>query len=144
MVAHLFSKAAVVVPLASVFVLFTLTANGVTHIVGDSIWSIPPTNDFYQKWSSSRAFHPGDILYFEFESGMYQVMRVNNWEHDICEANVAIPLGKVYTEGPAWVPLDTEDYYYYVSHILNHCSLGVKLSVFVNRTTPLPVPDPHP
>lgn len=32
------------------------------HLVGDSIWTIPPTNNFYTNWSSSQVFFPGDTL----------------------------------------------------------------------------------
>lgn len=32
------------------------------HIVGESIWSIPLSQDFYKNWSSSHTFRVGDSL----------------------------------------------------------------------------------
>ena len=45
-----------------VLVFFTAHASGVTHIVGDSIWSVPPTKTFYEDWASTRDFHVDDEL----------------------------------------------------------------------------------
>ncbi|KAI3793561.1 hypothetical protein L1987_36180 [Smallanthus sonchifolius] len=103
---HLFSKVSVSVALAFTAVLFfTAAVNGVTHTVGDSIWSIPPTIDFYDKWSSSRTFYTGDFLYFDFESEMYNVIRVTFPQEANCSSAVIRSYG-FYRDGPALVPLN--------------------------------------
>ncbi|KAK9061368.1 hypothetical protein SSX86_018549 [Deinandra increscens subsp. villosa] len=135
MLSQWFSKLAVLVPLASILVLFTVPAIGVKHTVGDSIWSIPPTTDFYTKWSSSRSFHPGDILYFEFESEMYNVLRVSSQDYEFCAKSTALAL-ETYGDGPASVTLKQEGYHFYICDILDYCTLGLKLGVYVNATTP--------
>lgn len=32
------------------------------HAVGNSLWSIPPSNDYYSNWSINRTFLVGDSL----------------------------------------------------------------------------------
>ncbi|CAL9137836.1 unnamed protein product [Musa acuminata var. zebrina] len=43
------------------------------HLVGDSIWSIPPSNEFYSNWASNRSFAVGDDL--GVEEGVRQLQR---------------------------------------------------------------------
>ncbi|KAG0453270.1 hypothetical protein HPP92_025934 [Vanilla planifolia] len=40
----------------------TVSSEPLVHVVGNSIWSIPPSNDFYIDWSSNRSFFVGDNL----------------------------------------------------------------------------------
>ncbi|EYU33143.1 hypothetical protein MIMGU_mgv1a020289mg, partial [Erythranthe guttata] len=87
------------------------------HIVGDSIWSIPPTNHFYTNWSSSYSFHTGDSLYFDFDSGLYNVIQVPRGEFDSCIGDQPLD---AFMDGPATVRLPRKG-----------CELGVKVSVVV-------------
>ncbi|KAF5770523.1 putative Phytocyanin domain, cupredoxin [Helianthus annuus] len=132
---HWFSiLATIIVPLATVIILFTPACSGtITHTVGDSIWSIPQTEGFYNKWASSRLFRPGDILYFEFDRDLYHVMRVQNWEYQMCETNIVIPW-EVYRDGKAWVTLPEEGYYTYICNVLDYCSLGLRFELKVNKS----------
>nr|GEV17722.1 hypothetical protein [Tanacetum cinerariifolium] len=63
-----------------------LPFGGVKHIVGDSIWSIPPTKTFYEDWASTRDFHVDDELYFNFESDMYNVAQVLKNPNKTCSS----------------------------------------------------------
>ncbi|KAL8051520.1 hypothetical protein ABFS82_06G151200 [Erythranthe guttata] len=98
------------------------------HIVGDSIWSIPPTNHFYTNWSSSYSFHTGDSLYFDFDSGLYNVIQVPRGEFDSCIGDQPLD---AFMEGPAAVSLPRKGVYYFVCNVSNYCELGVKVSVVV-------------
>ncbi|GFP88838.1 mavicyanin [Phtheirospermum japonicum] len=114
------------------------------HIVGDSIWSIPPTNDFYTNWSSSYSFHIGDTLYFDFDSGLYNVIQVSRGEFDSCSGNQ--PLNAL-MDGPAVFPLWRKGVFYFVCNVSDYCWLGLKVSVIVDdeeeegsRGSPSPSP----
>ncbi|KAG5575046.1 hypothetical protein H5410_055180 [Solanum commersonii] len=98
------------------------------HLVGDSIWTIPPTNNFYTNWSSSQVFFPGDTLYFEFDPEFYNVMQVSRREYDYCTGNQAY---KVFSDGPLNITLIESGVFYYICNILNYCELGQKFSVTV-------------
>ncbi|KAI3470662.1 hypothetical protein Pfo_027325 [Paulownia fortunei] len=117
---------------------------GLQHIVGDSIWSIPPTNDFYTNWSSSYSFQIGDTLYFDFDSGLYNVIEVSRGEFDSCSRNQAF---KAFMEGPAIFPLSRKGVFYFICNVSNYCALGQKVSVIVDQNSmdsrspsPSPVP----
>lgn len=49
-----------------VILVTTIAFNGCScayhHIVGESIWSIPLSQDFYRNWSSRHTFRVGDSL----------------------------------------------------------------------------------
>ncbi|KAL3637889.1 hypothetical protein CASFOL_018337 [Castilleja foliolosa] len=120
------------------------------HIVGDSIWSIPPTYDFYGNWSSSYSFHIGDTLYFDFDSGLYNVIQVSRGEFDSCSGNQ--PLDAL-MYGPATFPLSRKGVFYFMCNVSNYCWLGQKVSVIVDeeeeeeeeeKSAPLASPSPSP
>ncbi|XP_060183588.1 mavicyanin-like [Lycium barbarum] len=116
------------------------------HLVGDSIWTIPPTNNFYTNWSSSQVFFPGDTLYFDFDPEFYNVMQVSRREYGYCTANQPY---KVFSDGPVNITLMEVGVFYYICSILNYCSLGQKFSVTVlqnssNNSAPTSSPSPSP
>ncbi|XP_073051740.1 mavicyanin-like [Primulina eburnea] len=100
------------------------------HIVGDSIWSIPPTNGFYTNWSSCQSFHIGDKLYFDFDSGLYDVNQVSRGEYDSCSTNQPF---KAFVDGPALVDLTEKGVFYFICNISNYCRLGQQVSVIVEE-----------
>ncbi|KAL1559463.1 mavicyanin-like [Salvia divinorum] len=118
--------------IALVVVLLVLwSSEGLQHRVGDSIWSIPPTNNFYKNWSSSYIFHTGDTLYFDFDSGLYNVLQVSRGEFDMCTGYEPY---KTFIDGPATIPLLMKGVFYYVCNVSNYCALGLKLWVIVEQT----------
>ncbi|CAI9773078.1 unnamed protein product [Fraxinus pennsylvanica] len=100
------------------------------YIVGDSIWSIPLTNNFYSNWSSSYTFRTGDALYFDFDSPFYNVIEVSRGEWESCTANQPY---KAFMEGPATVPLMQKGVFYFICNVSNYCALGLKFSVTVEE-----------
>ncbi|CAH1438200.1 unnamed protein product [Lactuca virosa] len=125
-----FSKATAVIPLALIIILlFTASAGGGKHIVGGSIWSIPPSVHFYNNWSTSQTFFPGDVLYFDFESEMYNVHQVLSDEYSHCESTLS-PVN-AYEEGPALVTLPETGEYMFLCPMLNYCSQGMKMMIWV-------------
>nr|XP_016507735.1 PREDICTED: mavicyanin-like [Nicotiana tabacum] len=110
------------------FALLLHQSYAMQYIVGDSIWTIPPMNNFYTNWSSSQVFFPGDTLYFDFDPELYNVIQVSRREYGLCTANHPY---KVYTDGPANITLMEPGVFYYMCSILNYCALGQKLSVTV-------------
>ncbi|KAJ0977764.1 hypothetical protein J5N97_013238 [Dioscorea zingiberensis] len=106
-----------------------------THVVGGSTgWTIPPNNTFYPDWASSQTFLVGDILQFNFETGMHDVVAVTKSGYDACDSNgqIASPV----TSGPASIPLSSAGEHYYLCGITGHCSAGQKLAVSVVSSTP--------
>uniref|UniRef100_A0A0E0KGV6 Phytocyanin domain-containing protein n=1 Tax=Oryza punctata TaxID=4537 RepID=A0A0E0KGV6_ORYPU len=96
------------------------------HVVGGSIWSIPPRADLYSAWASNRTFVAGDNLVFRFETGMYNVVQVGRREYDDCTADDPY---RDWSTGPAVVRLDSAAVRYFICTVGNYCSLGVKVYV---------------
>ncbi|KAL0008179.1 hypothetical protein SO802_009681 [Lithocarpus litseifolius] len=119
----------------------------VRYRVGDSIWSIAPSPNYYTNWSSSHFFRTGDSLSFDFETGLNNVIQVSRQEYQRCTA--CNPY-KVFNNGPAIVPLNQIGVFYFISNFSNNCALGIKVSVKVHSCsdksplTPLPSPSPSP
>ncbi|KAJ4971004.1 hypothetical protein NE237_004103 [Protea cynaroides] len=119
-------------------------ADGLQHRVGDSIWSIPLTEDFYTNWSSTQSFQIGDTLVFEFQSDFHNVIQVSRREYQGCTADNPFQSFQV---GPVTVPLVEEGVYYFICSVANYCVLGQKVSVAVHRCSAVPPslpPSPSP
>jgi hypothetical protein len=130
------------------------------HVVGDSVWCIPPSADLYSAWAANRTFVVGDNLgeplpdllvprnngiiilslffcscvdntVFRFENGFYDVVQVSRAEHDECTASD--PYRTFSDSSPVVVPLDFSGVRYYVCSVGNYCSLGVKFYVAVHQ-----------
>ncbi|BAF12694.1 umecyanin [Oryza sativa Japonica Group] len=96
------------------------------HVVGGSIWSIPPRPGLYRAWADNRTFVAGDNLVFRFETGMYNVVQVGRREFDDCTADDPY---RDWTDGPAVVTLGSAAVRYFICTVGNYCSLGVKVYV---------------
>ncbi|PKA46189.1 Umecyanin [Apostasia shenzhenica] len=106
---------------------------GHNHVVGDSIWSIPPSTDFYLIWSRNRSFTAGDSLVFRFDTGLSNVVQVSRREYESCSAQNPF---RSFEVGPAIVSLMEEGVYYFTCTFGNYCFLGQKLSVAVAGNSP--------
>lgn len=98
------------------------------HIVGNSIWSIPPSDDFYTNWSNNITFLVGDFLVFRFDTGLSDVTQVSRIEYESCSADN--PFRRVLI-GPAKMSLNEQGMVYFICTFGNYCRLGQKLQVAV-------------
>uniref|UniRef100_A0ACD5W9B2 Uncharacterized protein n=1 Tax=Avena sativa TaxID=4498 RepID=A0ACD5W9B2_AVESA len=105
------------------------------HVIGDSIWSIPTSNDHYRVWASNRTFYVDDNLVFRFDTGMYNVVQVGRGEYDRCEAEDPY---RIFDTSPAVIHLDFADVRWFVSSIGNYCNLGVKIWIPAQKRSYLP------
>ncbi|CAL1406514.1 unnamed protein product [Linum trigynum] len=112
-------------------------ASGFRYTVGDSIWSIPPTSDFYSHWSSAHAFYVGDSLAFQFATELFNVVQVLRHDFEGCIANAPL---QVFTIGPAVVELSHTGVFYYICNVSNYCDLGLRVAVVVHQRPPAAPP----
>ncbi|MCD7445974.1 hypothetical protein HAX54_024678 [Datura stramonium] len=104
---------------------------GRTYTVGDSFgWQTPPNGVVtFSNWANQHTFVVGDILEFNFNSGVHTATRVNKNAFDSC--NAANPIDNE-TNGPAKFTLDTTGNYYFICTI--HCNQGQKLAINVTTS----------
>ncbi|CAI0449288.1 unnamed protein product [Linum tenue] len=112
-------------------------ASGFRYTVGDSIWSIPPTSDFYSRWSSAHAFYVGDSLAFQFATELFNVVQVLRHDFESCISNAPL---QVFTIGPAVVELSHAGVFYYICNVSNYCDLGLRVAVVVHQRPPTAPP----
>ncbi|KAL7134678.1 hypothetical protein ABFS83_11G042700 [Erythranthe nasuta] len=119
-------------------------AAAATYVVGDaSGWMVPTGGPAtYTTWASQYVFRVGDVLVFNFGTGIHDVARVTKDAFDTCTSTNPIAFTTV---GPASFTLNSTGPDYYTCTFGQHCSLGQKLSINVlpaSSTTPTPSPAP--
>ncbi|KAL4332369.1 hypothetical protein GQ457_07G031650 [Hibiscus cannabinus] len=98
--------------------------------VGDHIgWKQPSSNnsDVYTLWATSKRFHVGDSLSFEYDRND-SVLVVDKWDYYHCNSNNPI---YSFNDGSNVVNLDRPGSFYFISGILDHCKNGEKLMIQV-------------
>ncbi|KAL9151305.1 hypothetical protein ABFS82_11G044000 [Erythranthe guttata] len=121
-------------------------AAAATYVVGDaSGWMVPTGGPAtYTTWASQYVFRVGDVLVFNFGTGIHDVARVTKDAFDTCTSTNPIAFTTV---GPASFTLNSTGPDYYTCTFGQHCSLGQKLSINVlpaSSTTTTPTPSPAP
>ncbi|KDP32428.1 hypothetical protein JCGZ_13353 [Jatropha curcas] len=102
---------------------------------GGGGWQNPSNSTHYASWASSHNFSTGDILMFNFVTGVHDVATVTMDAYDNC--NTANPLN-IINNGPTNVTLNTTGMHYYICTFPGHCSTGQKLAVNVGGTSSSP------
>ncbi|KAM7480482.1 hypothetical protein LguiA_028695 [Lonicera macranthoides] len=107
-------------------------------------WRLPPSNetDFYNHWASTKRFHIGDSLRFEYNNKNDSVLVVDKWGFYHC--NSTHPYSK-FNNGNTIVKLDKSGPIYFTTGDPNHCKQGQRLQVDVMmdaHNTPINPPPP--
>ncbi|XVE98350.1 hypothetical protein REPUB_Repub03eG0098800 [Reevesia pubescens] len=126
------------ISLAALFVVLAATllqsTYATTYTVGDSTgWRVPNSNNgFYENWADNKTFVVGDILVFNFTTGVHDVAEVNKTAYDNCTTT-----NTIFTDnnGPARITLNRTGEHYYICTVPGHCSAGQKLNVEVQNST---------
>ncbi|KAJ4729031.1 mavicyanin-like [Melia azedarach] len=101
---------------------------GAVHKVGDSAgWTIMGNID-YNKWASSKDFHVGDTIVFEYNNQFHNVKQVTLQDFQSC--NGASPIA-AYITGSDSVTLERPGHYYFLCGYPGHCEAGQKLDIMV-------------
>ncbi|KAL5749263.1 hypothetical protein ACOSP7_023866 [Xanthoceras sorbifolium] len=101
-------------------------SRGATHIVGGSDgWTLftDSTN-----WTKGKEFHVGDVLVFNYESDLHNVMQVNSTAYEDC---IKEPYTRLFTSGSDSVVLSEVGQFWYICGVGDHCENGQKLSINV-------------
>ncbi|CAN1844461.1 G-type lectin S-receptor-like serine/threonine-protein kinase At2g19130 [Linum perenne] len=121
--------------------LLNSVTSGFRYIIGDSIWAVPPSSDFYSSWSFSHNFYVGDSIVFEFGIELFNVIQVMRNDYESCIADAPL---KVYRSSPAVIELTYKGAFYYICNVSNYCDLGQKVSIVVFQRPPSSAPMPSP
>ncbi|CAN1765349.1 Blue copper protein 1b [Linum perenne] len=112
--------------LVAVAVTPSMVLAHVNYTVGESAgWT---TGVDYQTWSTSKTFHVGDKLVFQYDKSSHNVLKVKKPEYDSCSAPT--DQSKALTSGYDIVKL-SKGIHYYICGSYGHCGDGQKLVVNV-------------
>ncbi|KAJ8755919.1 hypothetical protein K2173_024464 [Erythroxylum novogranatense] len=114
------------------------------HVVGDSLgWTVPQGGaTVYSNWANGKNFAVGDILTFNFQTAVHDVLQVQKTSFDGCTSTNAI--GQVITNGPTNVTLSSSGEHYFICTIGSHCQSGQKLAITVSSGATPPTTTPTP
>ncbi|KZV20058.1 blue copper protein-like [Dorcoceras hygrometricum] len=113
-----------------------------THVVGDALgWTFPPGGEVaYRTWAATRNFAVGDVLVFNFTTGVHDVAEVSKDSFDSCNGNNPISRS---TDGPANITLTSSGPHHYICTFTGHCDAGMKLTINVAGSQAVsPAPSP--
>ncbi|KAL2929610.1 Umecyanin, partial [Bienertia sinuspersici] len=112
--------------------------NAATYMVGDGInWVEPPTTTIYSIWASTHVFAQGDVLVFNFNSGIHNVAEVTKDAYKKCNTSSLI---SVHYKSPVRISLHKRSIRYFISTLNNDCQNGQKLAINVLQYLPPPLP----
>uniref|UniRef100_A0A0D3BTA9 Phytocyanin domain-containing protein n=2 Tax=Brassica oleracea var. oleracea TaxID=109376 RepID=A0A0D3BTA9_BRAOL len=97
--------------------------------VGDfNGWTTKMGVAYYKTWSSSKTFHVGDALIFQYNKDIHNVIQVSFRDYESCNPNSALARYKSEYEP---VKLNRTGHYYFICGFTGHCEAGQKLEVLV-------------
>ncbi|KAA8523004.1 hypothetical protein F0562_009427 [Nyssa sinensis] len=114
-----------------------------TYVVGDALdWTVPPGGPVaYTTWASMHTFTVGDVLVFNFPTGIHNVVEVTRAAFDACNFTSPISISNT---GPANITLNSIGEHYYICTFTRHCDLGQKIAINVSATSASTTPQPTP
>ncbi|BBN02370.1 hypothetical protein MPTK1_2g14780 [Marchantia polymorpha subsp. ruderalis] len=114
-------------------------AEAVTHIVGGATgpgWTFQ-ANDltFYDTWASKESFNVGDVLVFNFNSTLHDVLEVSTDDLKTC-TTPASPIQRNLTSNGS-LTISTSGTHAYICGVPQHCTFGMKMTITtVGASTP--------
>ncbi|XP_062147689.1 umecyanin-like [Alnus glutinosa] len=103
------------------------------YVVGDTTgWNPSGGATFYTSWAAKHNFSVGDILVFNFTTGVHDLATVSQVAFNACNTNTTITR---ITTGPANFTLNSNVSYYFICTFPQHCSKGQKLAITVKASS---------
>ncbi|EOA19470.1 hypothetical protein CARUB_v10002053mg [Capsella rubella] len=119
--------ARVVLALVCLVVMGRLSEAAV-YKVGDSAGWTTIANVDYKLWASTKTFHIGDTVLFEYNPQFHNVMRVTHQMYRSCNSSNPI---STFTTGNDSITLTNHGHHFFFCGVPGHCTAGQKLDLNV-------------
>nr|GEV86705.1 mavicyanin-like [Tanacetum cinerariifolium] len=106
-----------------------MVAGEVYKVGGPSGWTAN-SNSNYSDWTSSKTFYLKDVLLFEYNATIDNVVLVTHSHYRSC--NTSAPI-KVYDSGNDTFTIKSRRHFFFTSSFPGHCEAGQKLYVRVQK-----------
>ncbi|KAK2648306.1 hypothetical protein Ddye_015795 [Dipteronia dyeriana] len=90
------------------------------------------TGTDYDKWASTKNFHSGDVIVFEYNNEYHNVKQVTREDFQSCNAGSPIA---VYSSDSDSISLKWTGHYYFLCGYPGHCQAGQKVDVLVTPSS---------
>ncbi|KAI3526745.1 hypothetical protein L1887_06007 [Cichorium endivia] len=145
-------KTTTAVVMAVIMAAFTMGIGGEVYKVGGSAGWTNIGHVDYKTWASTKVFHVGDTIVFQYNKDFHNVARVTYTDFLTCHG--AAPYS-TFTSGNDSFPIVYPGHYYFICTIPGHCEAGQKVDIRVPvagrhstlPSTPAPIqplPFPYP
>ncbi|KAI4352030.1 hypothetical protein L6164_006320 [Bauhinia variegata] len=110
-------------------ILFFLCLNSLlnareTHIVGDTYGWTDSTN--FSSWTAGKEFHVGDLLVFNYDNMVHNVLQVNSTAYEGC---IKDTYAEKFDGGNDTLLLSEVGKYWFICGVSDHCENGQKLGI---------------
>ncbi|KAJ0045814.1 hypothetical protein Pint_04133 [Pistacia integerrima] len=113
---------------------------GAVYKVGDSAgWTAMGSVD-YKKWASTKNFHVGDEILFNYNDQFHSVKEVTHQDFRSC--NAASPMA-AYTTGSDSITLKNLGHHYFLCGFPGHCEAGQKVDIMGTPVSLRPSASPN-
>ncbi|KAM3231518.1 mavicyanin [Capsicum chacoense] len=107
----------------------TSMIDGTVYYVGDSAgWN--GGNVDYHMWASTKTFHVGDTIVFQYNQQLHSVVRVNLSDFRLC--NAFDPIDS-YSTGNDTITINGPGHFYFICGFQGHCQAGQKVDIRVPK-----------
>ncbi|KAM1104019.1 hypothetical protein ACFX2I_012408 [Malus domestica] len=114
-------------------------SSAAVYKVGDSAGWTTFGNVNYKQWAASKTFQLGDVIRFEYNPQLHNVIRVTHAMYRSC--NASLPLDS-YTTGNDTITITTRGHYFYMCGVPGHCQAGQKVDINAMRHPSSAAPTP--
>ncbi|KAF5727067.1 hypothetical protein HS088_TW22G00754 [Tripterygium wilfordii] len=102
--------------------------SGAVYRVGDTAGWIATGAVDYNKWASTKTFHVGDTIVFDYNTQFHNVKQVRHQDFQTC--NVTSPMA-TYSSGSDSITLKRSSHLYFTCGFPGHCQAGQKVDIRV-------------
>nr|GMD66108.1 mavicyanin-like [Ipomoea batatas] len=125
-----------------------VSMGGVYKVGGGAGWTTIGNVD-YKQWAAAKTFEIGDVVVFEYNPQLHNVMQVTHAMYKSCNASSPIA---TYTTGNDSITIKSGGHHFFLCGVPGHCQFGQKVDINVvgaatPSQSPLPtvaVPAPSP
>ncbi|ESQ32160.1 hypothetical protein EUTSA_v10004981mg [Eutrema salsugineum] len=131
--------AKIVAALVCMVVMLRLSEAAV-YKVGESAGWTTIANVDYKLWASTKTFHIGDTVLFEYNPQFHNVMRVTHSMYRSCNSSKPI---STFTTGNDSITLTNHGHHFFFCGVPGHCLAGQKLDLnVIHPASSTPLSDP--
>ncbi|XP_073003277.1 mavicyanin-like [Typha latifolia] len=112
-------------------------SNGAIYKVGDSAGWTDQGNVNYTAWAADKTFQVGDIIVFEYNNKLQNVLQVSLDDYRACNSSSPVA---VYKSGNDSITMKVSGHHFFICGFPGHCQTGQKVDIRITKSQPPAAP----